>query len=76
MAVSSWLVLPLSEADFGWGKPWMMGLASMRFEGDARITPSGPSGNSGGVSVLIAFESENMMRFKEIFYEDLDSQPA
>ena len=54
----------------------MMGLASMRSTGDAVIMPSGPSGNSGGVTVLVAFESENMMRFKKIFYEDLDSQPA
>ncbi|KAH7673871.1 Transferase protein [Dioscorea alata] len=74
LAVTSWSGLPLYEADFGWGKPCMMGLASMRFAGAACIMPSSPAGNSEGVSVLLAFDSENMMRFKEIFYHDLDSQ--
>ncbi|XP_039131434.1 LOW QUALITY PROTEIN: putrescine hydroxycinnamoyltransferase 1-like [Dioscorea cayenensis subsp. rotundata] len=71
--VASWLALPLYEANFGWGKPWFMGRASMRYVGQAYVMRSGP-GNDGGVSIAIAFESANMAPFKEIFYRDLGSQ--
>ncbi|KAJ0966468.1 hypothetical protein J5N97_027606 [Dioscorea zingiberensis] len=69
--VVSWLALPIYEADFGWGKPWFMGRASMRYVGEANVmrTP----GDSGGVKLDLAFETESMARFKEIFYKDLDS---
>ncbi|KAH7688397.1 Transferase protein [Dioscorea alata] len=67
----SWLALPLYEADFRWGKPWFMGNASMRLPGQVFVMHSGPR-SSGGVSVVIAFESADMARFKEIFYRDLD----
>ncbi|KAJ0965788.1 hypothetical protein J5N97_026926 [Dioscorea zingiberensis] len=69
--VVSWLALPIYEADFGWGKPWFMGRAYMRYVGHAYVmrTP----GDSGGVKLDLAFETENMARFKEIFYSDLDS---
>ncbi|KAJ0965787.1 hypothetical protein J5N97_026925 [Dioscorea zingiberensis] len=70
--VVSWLTLPIYEADFGWGKPWFMGRASMRCIGHAYLKrTSGDS--SGGVTVTLAFETGNMPRFKEIFYSDLDS---
>ncbi|KAJ0965783.1 hypothetical protein J5N97_026921 [Dioscorea zingiberensis] len=44
--VVSWLALPIYEADFGWGKPWFMGRAYMRYIGHAYVmrTP----GDSGG----------------------------
>ncbi|XP_039131243.1 putrescine hydroxycinnamoyltransferase 1-like isoform X2 [Dioscorea cayenensis subsp. rotundata] len=70
--VNSWLSLPIYEADFGWGKPWFMGRASMRYVGQAYMMRGGAE-NSGGVSAVVAFESKNMVRFKEIFYKDLDS---
>ncbi|KAJ0959671.1 hypothetical protein J5N97_000672 [Dioscorea zingiberensis] len=70
--VVSWLTLPIYEADFGWGKPWFMGRASMRCIGHAYLKRT-PGDSSGGVTVTLAFETGNMPRFKEIFYSDLDS---
>ncbi|KAJ0965103.1 hypothetical protein J5N97_026241 [Dioscorea zingiberensis] len=67
--VISWLALPIYEADFGWGKPCFMGRASMSNVGQAYILRS--PGDSGGVSLAITFEAQNMVRFKEIFYSDL-----
>ncbi|KAM0937203.1 putative shikimate O-hydroxycinnamoyltransferase [Dioscorea sansibarensis] len=70
--VVSWLSLPIYEADFGWGKPWLMGKASMKYAGQAYVLRSGP-GNSGGVSIAVALESENMPRFKKIFHMPLEA---
>ncbi|XP_039131284.1 putrescine hydroxycinnamoyltransferase 1-like [Dioscorea cayenensis subsp. rotundata] len=68
----SWLALPIYEVDFGWGKPWFMRRACMSYVGQAYVMRGGVE-NSGGVSVSVAFEREKMVRFKEIFYKDLDS---
>ncbi|XP_039129923.1 putrescine hydroxycinnamoyltransferase 1-like isoform X2 [Dioscorea cayenensis subsp. rotundata] len=71
--VVSWLSLPTYEADFGWGKPWFMGKASMKYAGQAYVMRGGP-GNNGGVSIAIALESENMPRFKKMVHMPLEAK--
>ncbi|PKA46786.1 Shikimate O-hydroxycinnamoyltransferase [Apostasia shenzhenica] len=69
--VISWLGLPIYEADFGWGKPFYMGRACLQFSGLVYIVPSSPAEEDVGMSLVVALESGNMGRFKEVFYEDL-----
>lgn len=68
----SWLGFPMFEADFGWGRPWFIGPASMGPFSYAYVIPGAES--SGGVSISLSFEQDNIARFKEIFYKGLEFQ--
>ncbi|KAI0504728.1 hypothetical protein KFK09_015681 [Dendrobium nobile] len=69
--VVSWMGMPVYDADFGWGKPFYMGAASLQVAGQAFIVPCSPEEEEGGVSVVMAMEESYMRRFKEVFYKDI-----
>jgi len=66
--LTSWMGMPVYEANFGWGKPMHYGLASTFQEDGAAILPSS---DGDGVAVNIFFQTELMQLFKILFYEDL-----
>ncbi|KHN36436.1 Hydroxycinnamoyl-Coenzyme A shikimate/quinate hydroxycinnamoyltransferase [Glycine soja] len=66
--LTSWITMPLYEADFGWGKPVLFGLATRFQEDRAAILPN-PEGY--GVTVSIFFQTTLMQLFKTFFYEDM-----
>ncbi|KAL2322582.1 hypothetical protein Fmac_026961 [Flemingia macrophylla] len=67
--ITSWMNLPLYEADFGWGKPIYFGLAYVASQDRALILLS-PEGD-GSVFVPVHFQIEYMQPFKKFFYEDI-----
>nr|AGA20364.1 hydroxycinnamoyl CoA shikimate/quinate hydroxycinnamoyl transferase [Leucaena leucocephala] len=67
LGITSWVRLPIHDADFGWGRPIFMGPGGIAYEGLSFILPS--SGNDGSLSVAIALQPEHMKVFKEVLYE-------
>ena len=68
LTITSWVRLPIHDADFGWGRPIFMGPAGgIPLEGLSYIFPS--SNNDGSLSVAIALQPEHMTVFKEVLYE-------
>lgn len=68
LIANSWLGLPIQHADFGWGRPEFMGKAITLGAGQAYYAVSD---TDGGVHVTVSLETENMERFKKVFYEDI-----
>ncbi|MCL7023971.1 hypothetical protein MKW94_025267 [Papaver nudicaule] len=67
--LSTWVRLPLYEADFGWGKPVYMGPGVNRFVGRGFLLPN-PPGSDDGFFTIIPLESEYQMNlFKTYFYD-------
>jgi len=66
--LTSWMGMPVYEADFGWGKPMHYGLASTFQEDRAAILPSS---DGDGVAVTMFFQTKLMQLFKILLYEDL-----
>nr|KYP36548.1 Anthranilate N-benzoyltransferase protein 2 [Cajanus cajan] len=66
--ITSWMNLPVYEADFGWGKPIYFGLGYVNSHDRALILLS-PEGD-GSVIVSIHFQIAHMQLFKKLFYED------
>ena len=58
-----------SDVDFGWGRPAFVGRATITLGGVVYLIPCPDS--DGGIHVVVAMEPEKLVRFKEIFYEDL-----
>ncbi|KAJ4957767.1 hypothetical protein NE237_024878 [Protea cynaroides] len=69
LAVTSWVGLPIYDADFGWGKPIHMGPGSLGFDGKSFILP----GREGDGSFIVALRLQvaHMDDFKKFFYEDI-----
>eukprot|EP00249_Psilotum_nudum_P019409 c27240_g1_i1 orf=429-1781(-) len=67
LGITSWVRLPIYDADFGWGRPIFMGPAAIPYEGLAFVLPS--STNDGSVTVSLAFTAEDMARFKTHFFD-------
>ncbi|XP_042507430.1 spermidine hydroxycinnamoyl transferase-like [Macadamia integrifolia] len=69
LAVTSWVGLPIYDADFGWGKPIHMGPGSLGFDGKSFIVP----GRDGDGSFIVALRLQvaHMDDFKKFFYEDM-----
>ncbi|GLJ34505.1 hypothetical protein SUGI_0693890 [Cryptomeria japonica] len=67
MAINSWTRLPFYEADFGWGRPTVMGPAQNPPEGLCRIFPN-PT-NDGSVSVCLSLRRNDMVKFGKLLYE-------
>ncbi|MCL7024085.1 hypothetical protein MKW94_007990 [Papaver nudicaule] len=66
---SSWVKLPLYEADFGWGPPLYVGPGVIGLAGRSFLTPN-PPGSGGGFSLIISLESDyHMNLFREHFYD-------
>ncbi|PON74941.1 Transferase [Parasponia andersonii] len=65
--VTSWMKMPIYEADFGWGNPIYMGPGGNINEGKAYIIPSG--NEDGSLFLVIALQQEQMKVFEKLFYE-------
>nr|KYP53836.1 Anthranilate N-benzoyltransferase protein 2 [Cajanus cajan] len=63
--LTSWISMPVYEADFGWGKPVHFGLAHVSQEDRAMITRSS---DGDGVVVSMHFQTSQMQLFKKFFY--------
>ncbi|KAF5749498.1 shikimate O-hydroxycinnamoyltransferase-like [Tripterygium wilfordii] len=70
--VVSWAGLPLHDADFGWGRPIYMGLASIYIQGAAYILPSPV--NDGSLMLLIGLEGGRIKLFEKYFYALMPSR--
>ena len=66
--IVSWMTMPIYDADFGWGRPYFMGPATVLFEGMAYIT-RGPISNDRSLMIFICLESSHMDLFKKFFYD-------
>lgn len=67
IGITSWVSLPIHEADFGWGKPIFMGPGGIAYEGLSFVLPSAVS--DGSLKVAISLQEEHMVRFKDLFYQ-------
>lgn len=67
LGITSWVRLPIHDADFGWGRPIFMGPGGIAYEGLAFALPS-PT-NDGSLSVAISLQAEHMKRFKKFLYD-------
>ncbi|KAJ4958939.1 hypothetical protein NE237_026050 [Protea cynaroides] len=63
IAITSWVRLPIHDADFGWGPPIFMGPGRIFYEGQAFILPS-PT-NDGSLSLAISLQTEHMKVFQK-----------
>ncbi|OEL18737.1 Shikimate O-hydroxycinnamoyltransferase, partial [Dichanthelium oligosanthes] len=68
--VVSWLGLPFSDVDFGWGRPAFVGQATLTAAGVVYLVPS-PKGGDGGLDIVVGMEAGRLAEFKELFYEGL-----
>ncbi|KAH7547504.1 hypothetical protein FEM48_Zijuj01G0317000 [Ziziphus jujuba var. spinosa] len=67
LGITSWVRLPIHDADFGWGRPIFMGPGGIAYEGLAFVLPS--SANDGSLSVAIALQTEHMKAFEKLLYD-------
>jgi shikimate O-hydroxycinnamoyltransferase len=67
LGITSWSRLPIHDANFGWGRPIVMGPGGIPYEGLSYILPS-PT-NDGSLSVAIALQSEHMKVFENLLYD-------
>ncbi|XP_059640448.1 shikimate O-hydroxycinnamoyltransferase [Cornus florida] len=67
LGITSWVRLPIHDADFGWGRPIFMGPGGIAYEGLAFMLPS-PT-NDGSLSVAISLQTEHMKLFEKFLYE-------
>ncbi|PNX99233.1 hydroxycinnamoyl-coenzyme A shikimate/quinate hydroxycinnamoyltransferase [Trifolium pratense] len=67
--ITSWMAMPAYEADFGWGKPFHIGMGSVS-PFDKGLILMSPDGD-GSVIVCMHFQVELMKLFKKFFYGDL-----
>lgn len=67
LGITSWVRLPIHDADFGWGRPIFMGPGGIPYEGLSFVLPS-PT-NDGSLSVAIALQTQHMKQFEKYLYE-------
>ncbi|XP_050232367.1 shikimate O-hydroxycinnamoyltransferase [Mercurialis annua] len=67
LGITSWVRLPIHDADFGWGRPIFMGPGGIPYEGLSFVLPS-PT-NDGSLWVAIALQSAHMKLFEKFIYE-------
>ncbi|KAK9922798.1 hypothetical protein M0R45_031245 [Rubus argutus] len=67
LGITSWVRLPIHDADFGWGRPIFMGPGGIGYEGLAFVIPS--ANNDGSLSVAISLQSEHMKSFSKLLYD-------
>ncbi|XP_058784283.1 hydroxycinnamoyl-CoA:piscidic acid hydroxycinnamoyltransferase-like [Vicia villosa] len=67
--LTSWMSMPVYEADFGWGKPAYFGMASV-FPHDRAVILLSPD-EDGSVLVCLHFQIAHLELFKKFFYEDI-----
>ncbi|KAK4269516.1 hypothetical protein QN277_022663 [Acacia crassicarpa] len=66
LGITSWVRLPIHDADFGWGRPIFMGPGGIAYEGLSFIIPS--SSGDGSLSVAISLQPGHMKVFQDLFY--------
>ncbi|GLJ06465.1 hypothetical protein SUGI_0039850 [Cryptomeria japonica] len=67
MVINSWKCLPFYDADFGWGRPSVMGPAGTTPEGICRILPM--QTNHRSVSICLSLPKNDMVKFGKLLYE-------
>ncbi|XP_058788216.1 hydroxycinnamoyl-CoA:piscidic acid hydroxycinnamoyltransferase-like [Vicia villosa] len=67
--LTSWMSMPVYEADFGWGKPVYFGIAYVSPHDRAVILLS-PDGD-GSILVCLHFQNAHLELFKKFFYGDI-----
>ncbi|KAG8082559.1 hypothetical protein GUJ93_ZPchr0014g46879 [Zizania palustris] len=67
LGLTSWVRLPIHDADFGWGRPVFMGPAGIAYEGLAFVLPS--ANKDGSLSIAISLQAEHMEKFRKLIFE-------
>lgn len=67
LGITSWVRLPIHDADFGWGRPIFMGPGGIAYEGLSFVLPSAT--NDGSLSVAISLQTEHMKVFEKLLYD-------
>ncbi|PRQ50389.1 putative shikimate O-hydroxycinnamoyltransferase [Rosa chinensis] len=67
LGITSWVRLPIHDADFGWGRPDFMGPGGIAYEGLCYILPS--TSDDGSLSVAICLQLEHMELFSKLLYD-------
>lgn len=67
LGITSWVRLPIHDADFGWGRPIFMGPGGIAYEGLAFVLPS--PDDDGSLSVAISLQTEHMKVFQKLLYQ-------
>jgi shikimate O-hydroxycinnamoyltransferase len=67
LGITSWVRLPIYDADFGWGRPIFMGPGGIAYEGLSFIIPSAT--NDGSMSIAISLQTEHMKLFQDLIYD-------
>ncbi|VAH11929.1 unnamed protein product [Triticum turgidum subsp. durum] len=67
LGITSWVNLPVHNADFGWGRPVFMGPGGIAFEGLAYVLPS--VHNDGSLSIAISLQADHMKKFQNLILE-------
>ncbi|RZR91819.1 hypothetical protein BHM03_00020025 [Ensete ventricosum] len=67
IGLTSWVRLPIHDADFGWGRPVFMGPGGIAYEGLAFVLPS-PTGD-GSLSLAISLQPDHMHKFQKLIYD-------
>ncbi|KAL3617703.1 hypothetical protein CASFOL_038024 [Castilleja foliolosa] len=67
LGITSWVRLPIHDADFGWGRPIFMGPGGIAYEGLSFVLPS--STDDGSLSIAISLQSEHMKVFEKVLYD-------
>ncbi|MQL80373.1 hypothetical protein Taro_012822 [Colocasia esculenta] len=66
LGITSWVRLPIHDADFGWGRPVFMGPGGIAYEGLAFLLPSATG--DGSLSLAISLQPEHMTKFQKLVY--------
>ncbi|XP_078443605.1 HXXXD-type acyl-transferase family protein [Wolffia australiana] len=64
LGITSWVRLPIHEADFGWGRPIFMGPGGISYEGLAFVIPTAT--DDGCLFLAISLQSDHMAVFRKI----------
>lgn len=67
LGITSWVRLPIHDADFGWGRPIFMGPGGIAYEGLSFIIPS--ASDDGSLSVAISLQTQHMKVFEKLFFD-------
>ncbi|KAL6634724.1 hypothetical protein ACP70R_027395 [Stipagrostis hirtigluma subsp. patula] len=67
LGLTSWVRLPIHDADFGWGRPVFMGPGGIAYEGLAFVIPS--ANRDGSLSVAISLQAEHMEKFRKLIFD-------
>ncbi|XP_024198128.1 shikimate O-hydroxycinnamoyltransferase isoform X1 [Rosa chinensis] len=67
LGITSWVTLPIYDADFRWGRPIFVGRGKILHEGKAYTIPK--AGNDGSFSLAINCSAQHMKSFSKLIYE-------